>query len=338
MNISSTFEAVSQPSLFTRLADKALGDEILSGPETRSVLQCPDDELFSLLGAAFQVREHYFGRRVHLHLLMNAKSGLCPEDCAYCSQSSVSSAPIEKYTLRSKDQILQDAHKAKEAKALRFCIVTSGRGPTRGEVEEMADVVREIKRSVDIEICCCMGLLDEDKASALKAAGVDRVNHNLNTSRSHHPEICSTHTYEDRLETLRILKKVGLSICCGGIIGMGEAEEDIVDLALALRELDVDSIPVNFLHPIDGTPLEENNDLTPQFCLKVLCLFRFLNPSKEIRVAGGREHNLRSLQALSLYPANSMFVDGYLTTGGQGIYEAHQMIEDLGFEVDDRSC
>ena len=117
---------------------------------------------------------------------------------------------------------------------------------------------------------------------------------------------------------------------------MGEAEEDIVDLALALRELDVDSIPVNFLHPIDGTPLEENNDLTPQFCLKVLCLFRFLNPSKEIRVAGGREHNLRSLQALSLYPANSMFVDGYLTTGGQGIYEAHRMIEDLGFEVDDR--
>ncbi len=334
MNVPGTFEDASRFSHYARLAAKALKNEILTRPEIRSVLRCPDDELLLLLRSAFRVREHFFGRRVHLHLLMNAKSGLCPEDCAYCSQSSVSTAPVEKYPLRSKAQILQAALKAKEAKALRFCIVTSGRRPTPREVGEMAEVVREVKRSVDIQVCCCMGLLDEESARALKAAGVDRVNHNLNTSRGYHSEICTTHTYSDRMKTLSVLKKVGLSICCGGIIGMGEDEGDIIDLALALRVLDVDSIPVNFLHPIPGTPLESSHQLTPQFCLKVLCLFRFLNPDKEIRVAGGREFNLRSLQALSLYPANSMFVDGYLTTGGQGVYEAHQMIEDLGFEIE----
>ncbi len=320
---------------YTKLAQKALRGRLLTPDEMHSVLTAPQHDLLPLLQAAFQVREHYFGRRVQLHVLINAKSGLCPEDCAYCSQSSVSSAPIDKYPLLPREQIVEGAVRARAAGAFRYCIVTSGRSPTDREVETVADLVREIKQTVDIDICCCLGLLNEKKARTLKEAGVGRVNHNLNTSLRHHPEICSTHTYQDRVETLRNVQKVGLSTCCGGILGMGEKAEDVIDLALSLRELDVDSIPVNFLHPIPGTPLENRDDLNPQYCLKVLCLFRFLNPSKEIRVAGGRERSLRSLQPLALYPANSIFMEGYLTTGGQSISEAHRMIEDLGFEVEE---
>ncbi|MFQ5842708.1 MAG: biotin synthase BioB, partial [Thermodesulfobacteriota bacterium] len=212
--------------------------------------------------------------------------------------------------------------------------VNSGRGPTQREREGMAEVVREIKSNVPINICCSLGIMNEAKARILKEAGVERINHNLNTSQRHHPNICTTHTYKDRVETVKNVKSAGLSSCCGGIIGMGETEDDIMDMALALRDLDVDSIPINFLHPIPGTPLEGTNHLTPQQCLKTLCLFRFINPSKEIRVAGGRELNLRSLQPMGLYPANSIFVNGYLTTSGQKATDAHRMIEDLGFEIE----
>lgn len=216
-------------------------------------------------------------------------------------------------------------------------MVNSGRGPARREIEEMAEVVREIKENVPINICCSLGLMDQEKARILKQAGVERINHNLNTSRRFYHEICTTHSYEDRVKTVVSVRAAGLSSCCGGIIGMGETDDDVMDMAAALRELDVDSIPVNFLHPIDGTPLaatDHRNHLTPQRCLKTLCLFRFVNPTKEIRVAGGRELNLRSLQPMSLYPANSIFVNGYLTTPGQRASDAHRMIEDLGFEIE----
>jgi len=319
---------------YTKLAEKSLGGLLLSREEMAAVLNAPDGDLLALLNAAFLVRQHYYGKRVQLHLLINAKSGLCPEDCAYCSQSRVSTASIGKYPLLPQERLIEGAVRAKEAGVYRYCIVTSGRGPTEREVDQVAGVVREIKKAVDINICCCLGLLTEGKARKLKEAGVERVNHNLNTSRRYYPQICSTHPYDARVETVQNVKKAGLSPCCGGIIGMGEAEQDIMDLALALRELDVDSIPVNFLHPIPGTPLEGMHQLTPQRCLKALCLFRFLNPSKEVRVAGGRELNLRSMQAFSLYPANSIFVNGYLTTSGQRASEAHRMIEDLGFEIE----
>ncbi len=321
---------------YNQLAEKSLRGEIITRWEMKAVLQTPDEKVPELLDAAFRVRHHYFGKRVQIHMLMNAKSGLCPEDCHYCSQSSVSTAPIDKYPLVSREKLLEGAMKAKAAGAVRFCMVNSGRGPTDKEIQEMAEVVREIKSKVPIKICCSLGLLTEAKAKILKEAGVDRVNHNLNTSQRHHPNICTTHTYEDRVATVKHLKSVGLSPCCGGIIGMGETEDDIMDLALALRELDVDSIPVNFLHPIPGTPLNGARHLTPQRCLKTLCLFRFVNPKKEIRVAGGREINLRSLQPLSLYPANSIFVNGYLTTPGQKDTDAHRMIEDLEFEIEER--
>lgn len=319
---------------YHELAEKSLAGQLLSVDELRSVIDGPDERLPELLDAAFRVRFHYFGKRVQIHVLMNAKSGLCPEDCQYCSQSSVSDAEIDKYPFVAKEVLVESAIKAKEAGAVRFCLVNSGRGPTQRETENMAAAVAEIKRTVPINICACMGLMNEEKARMLKEAGVERVNHNLNTSRRNHPNICSTHTYDDRVETLNNVKAAGLSTCCGGIIGLGEDSEDIIDMAVSLRRMDVDSIPVNFLHAIPGTPLENQQTLTPQHCLRALCTFRLVNPSKEIRVAGGREVNLRSLQPLSLYPANSIFVNGYLTTSGQDASDAHRMIKDLGFEIE----
>jgi len=176
--------------------------------------------------------------------------------------------------------------------------------------------------------------LGESDARRLKEAGVDRINHNLNSSEHFHPEIVTTHTYQDRLTTIRNARAAGLEICSGGIAGMGEADEDLIDLAFALREVAPHSIPMNFLHPVEGTPMESRRELTPQRCLKILCLFRFLHPRTELRIAGGREFNLRSLQALALYPADSLFVGGYLTTPGMPADEAWKMIEDLGFEVE----
>jgi biotin synthase len=213
--------------------------------------------------------------------------------------------------------------------------VTSGRGPTDREVENLARVVRSIKRQVDIGICCSVGLLTEEKARRLKEAGVEQLNHNLNTSERYYPEICTTHTYADRMDTLDAARRAGLSLCTGAIFGQGETEEDIVDVGMALRALQPQSVPVNFLHPIAGTPLADVRYLTPYQCLRILCLMRYLCPTQEIRVSGGRELHLRALQPLSLYPANSIFVDGYLTTPGQGAKEAWQMITDLGFEVEE---
>ena len=319
---------------YSILERKALQNESLANQEMLAVLETPDEDLLLLVHAAYRVRHRFFGNSVRLHVLQNAKSGLCPEDCAYCSQSAVSTADIGKYPLLPREQILDGARKAKAGRALRYCIVTSGRGPTDREVDTVADIVREVKQTVDIDICCCMGLLDEAQARTLKAAGVDRVNHNLNTGARHHGNIVSTHTYSDRLNTLKAVKAAGIETCCGGIVGMGESRQDIVDLAVAVRELDIDSIPVNFLHPIDGTPLAGRKPMSPQDGLKVLCLFRFVNPNKEIRIAGGRELTLGSLQALALYPANSVFMEGYLTTGGQSTSETHRLIEDLGFEVE----
>jgi biotin synthase len=194
-------------------------------------------------------------------------------------------------------------------------------------------IVPEIKQKYNLKICACLGLLTPEQARDLKACGVDRVNHNLNTSDSFYSEICTTHTFADRLATLRAVRDAGMEMCSGGIIGMGERRLDVVELAITLRDLGVQSIPVNFLNPIDGTPLAGRNDLNPRYCLKVLAMFRFVNPDRELRIAGGRELHLGSLQALSLYAANSIFVGDYLTTKGQSPEADYQMIRDLGFEI-----
>ena len=319
---------------YSQLAEKSLSGEALSREECHAVLDTTDEQIIDLLSAAFRVRATYFGKIVSLHLLINAKSGLCPEDCSYCSQSSVSTAQIQKYPLLSEEQILQGAREAQQAKAIRYCIVSSGRSPGRQELKRLCQVVKHIKEEVDISICTSLGILTPEAAVALKQAGVNRYNHNLNASQRFYSQICSTHTYQDRLKTLQNARAAGMELCCGAIFGMGETDNDVIDLSMALRELKPDSIPVNFLIPIEGTPVEGQKHLTPLQCLRILCLLRFLNPRLEIRVAGGREYHLRSLQPLALYPANSIFVSGYLTTSGQTPPEAWQMIQDMGFEIE----
>jgi biotin synthase len=314
---------------------RSLSGEAITRDEASTLLALPDADVPQALQAAFEVRRSRFGKRVKLCVLQNARSGLCPEDCHYCSQSSLSTAKIDKYPLMATEQLVEGARRARAAGATRYCMVTSGRGPVDEEVDQFCDVTRAIKREAPrLEICACLGLLSEAQARRLKEAGVGWVNHNLNTSERFYPEICGTHTYQDRVETVRNVRKAGLMTCSGGIVGMGESDEDVIDLAMACRELKMDSIPVNFLHPIEGTPLEAARFLTPMKCLKVLCLFRFLNPESEIRAAGGREVNLRSVQGQALYAANSIFIEGYLTTPGQQASEAIRMIEEMGFEVE----
>jgi biotin synthase len=316
-------------------ADKALAGEPLTRGEARTVLASDDDQLLQVLQAAYRVRRAYFGRKVKLNMLVNAKSGICPEDCGYCSQSIVSTAPVAKYQLLSRDVLLDGAREAWARRAGTYCIVASGRRPSRRELREVTAAVRQIKDELPLKVCACLGLLSDEDALALREAGVDRYNHNLNTSRDHHGNITTTHTYDDRVATLESVKRAGISPCSGFIAGMGETDEQIVDVAFALREIDADSIPVNFLHAVDGTPLEGMRELNARRCLKILALFRFVCPAKEIRVAGGRELNLGSLQPLALYAANSIFVGDYLTTPGQAAESDYRMIEDLGFEIEE---
>jgi len=317
-------------------ADAVLRGESLSRESALALLRTPDQELQDLLWQSFRIREAAFGRRVKVCVLQNARSGLCPEDCHYCSQSAVSTAEIPRYRLLSEERLFDGARHAVACGARRYCMVTSGREPSDHDIERFTAASRRIKSAFPkLEVCVSLGLMNGEQARALKEAGVGWVNHNLNTSERFHGEICTTHSFADRVRTVRNVKAAGLSICCGGIIGMGESEEDIVDLALSLRELGVDSLPVNFLHPIDGTPLEGVGFLDPVRALKALCMFRFTNPSAEIRAAGGRERNLGEWQALALYPANSIFVRGYLTTPGQDVRDAHRMIEEMGFEVEE---
>lgn len=319
---------------YLSLSEKSLSGALLNHEECLGVLSTPPDKILDLLQAAFKVRDAYFGRKVIVQLLVNAQSGSCSEDCAYCSQSALSAAEIDKYPLINEEEILAGAQAAKEASAVRYCIVTSGRAPGKENLERICRAASRIKRDTDISLCASLGFLGEKEARALKSAGIDRYNHNLNTSQAFYPSICSTHTYDQRRETILQARQAGLELCSGALLGMGESDEDIINLASAFREFKPESIPVNFLHPMSGTSLEKVDYLTPVKCLAVLCLFRFLNPQSELRVAGGREYHLRSLQPFALYPANSIFVSGYLTTSGQKPEEAWKMIEDMGFEVE----
>jgi biotin synthase len=317
------------------LADLVLAGGTIDREAARRVLAAGDAEVPDLLRATARVRERHCGKRVKLCQLRNARSGLCPEDCHYCSQSAVSEADIPRYRLDSVDELLAGSRRAVAAGARRFCMVTSGRGPSENDIARFCAAARSIKAEQPaIELCVSAGLMDEPQARALKAAGIDFVNHNLNTSARHHGQICTTHTYEDRVRTVEAVRRAGLATCCGGILGMGETREDIIDLAFALRELEVDSLPVNFLIPIDGTPFEGRRELSPTDCLRALCLFRLTNPAAEIRMAGGGEGNLGWFRPLALHVANSIFVDGYLTTPGQAYREAQTMVSEMGFEIE----
>src|SRR5262249_52339305 len=248
------------------LADRTLQGEPPTRDEALAVLRSRDDELLDLLAAAFRVRRAHFGVLVKLNMIVNAKSGICPEDCGYCSQSVVSTAPIPKYSMLKAGVLVDGAREAWARRARTYCIVASGRGPSARELREVTAAVRRIKDEMPLKVCACLGLLDDDQAFALREAGVDRYNHNLHTSADHHARITTTHAYEDRVRTIEAVKRAGISPCAGFIAGMRETDEQIVSVAFALRALDADSIPVNFLNAIPGTPLEGTHELNPRSC------------------------------------------------------------------------
>lgn len=319
---------------YSAIAELSLAGELIDRPTAQTILNAPDVLLLEQLSAAYKVRHHYWSNRVRLHFLLNAQSGLCPEDCNYCSQSKISSAEIEKYPLIAQSKIVQAADRAASLQAGTFCMAISGRSPSESVFNSVLEAFEAVKSKHDLKICACLGLLSEEQTQRLAAVGVDRVNHNLNTSENHHENICSTHTFRDRVATIKNVQKAGITTCSGGILGMNESDEDIIDLAYSLRELDVTSVPINFLIPIAGTPLSTVNQLNPRRCLKILNLFRFILPKQEIRIAGGREVHLRSLQVMGLYPANSIFVGDYLTTVGQSASSDLAMIRDAGFVLE----
>jgi len=326
-------ESTADRVRFHHLADKVLAGHSVTRDEAIDILTSSDDELLDVMAAAFRLRQRYFGKTVQLYFLMNAKSGLCPEDCHYCSQSKVSEAPVPKYNILQRDKLMAAAEIAAKQQAKTYCLVISARGPNEREMKAVEQIVPEIKAKFGLDICACLGLLTPEQAERLKACGVDRVNHNLNTSETHYGTICTTHTYADRVQTLRNVRAAGLELCSGGIIGMGESHDDIIAMAMQLKELQTESIPINFLNSIEGTPFQNIDELSPQDCLRALAMFRFVNPTSELRISGGREIKLRSLQPLGLYAANSMFVGDYLTTKGQTPDADYQMVRDLGFEV-----
>lgn len=322
---------------FARWAERGIADDPIPFEDARTVLDSATP-LLPLVHAAGLIRRHFYANTVQVHVLNNVQNGACPEDCGYCGQAKTSKAPIQAYTLKSREEIIEEAAQAKASGAYRYCMVLSGRGPSDADIDHMAACIREVKERFGLRTCLSSGLLDEPKARRLREAGLDRLNHNLNTSRDHYPEICSTHTHEDRVQTLQAARSAGLQLCSGVIVGMGESTADLIEVAAQLRELRAESIPVNFLVPIPGNrvraPECDGRPLTPEFCLRILCLFRFTNPSAEVRVAAGREGHLRSLQALALEPANSLFVDGYLLTTGSGPIPTLRMLRDAGYRIE----
>ncbi len=318
---------------YSDLAEASLAGKIPDQKTAQSILTSPDIELLPLLDAAYQVRKHYHGNDVTVHIINNAQNGHCAEDCHYCVQAKSAASDIKEYPLKPENEILAEAKQAYESGAFRYCMVFAGRGPSARRTEHLAQLIKKIKSQYPIQICVSCGLLDDDKARVLKNAGLDRLNHNLNTSRRHYPEICTTHTYDDRLNTLKAAKAAGIELCSGLIVGMGETHEDILEVAYTLRDLESPSIPVNFLIPIEGTAVRNPSELTPDFCLRVLCAFRFINPKAEIRIAAGRELHLRSLEVMALYPANSLFLQGYLNAKGASRVKTLQMIKDAGFTI-----
>lgn len=320
------------------LADQVLDGGSLSRSQALEVVHADDDEVLGVLDAAFRVRKHHHGRRVRIHVLQNAKSGVCPEDCAFCSQSLQFESEVPQYGMHGVEEIVEGAKEAWDKGAVTYCVVTATRGPRPSEVDVVCEATRRIKETYPMDICASLGLLEEGQAEKLAEAGVDRYNHNLETSSDHFENVVTTHDWSDRVKTVKRAKAAGMEACCGGIVGLGEAREDRVDLALALREIGVESVPVNFLNPRPGTPLEDVNTVSPEECLKALAMFRLVHPETDVRMAGGREVVLGQMQPLALYAANSFFTDGYLTTGGQGESKDHQMIQQAGFEpviVDD---
>lgn len=316
------------------LVERILAGEEATPADALAILRTPDEEVMDLVAAVARLRRRHFGMTVKVNYLVNLKSGLCPEDCGYCSQALGSTSEILRYTWLKEDEALAQAEAGLRGGATRVCMVASGRGPSDRDVERVAGMVGTIKTEhPDVEVCACLGLLRDGQADRLREAGVDAYNHNINTAESHHDSIVTTHTYQDRVRTVARAQGAGLSACSGLIAGLGESEEQLVEALFALRDLGSESIPVNFLIPFDGTPKQQTWELSPLRCVTILAAARVVAPAAEIRIAAGREMHLRSLQAIALHLANSIFLGDYLTAQGQAAQDDLALLEDSGFVI-----
>lgn len=320
-------------------ASAEAADLQLSREEALAILNTPDEALEELVSFAETYRRKYKGNHVSIHILTNARSGNCSQDCAYCAQSCRSKADIDKYKWVADEKLYEDNDFVKEHHLSRHCIGLSGMKFSDQEIEILAEKIRKMKAD-GTHLCCSIGFLTEHQARVLKEAGLDRINHNLNSSRSYYSHICSTHTFDQRVANIRMLQGLGFEICSGGIIGMGESKEDVVDMLMELREIQPEALPINFLLPIPGTPLEhaDMSILTTAYCMKVLCLARLLVPKADIRCAAGREVYFKGEEKMLLRVVDSIFASGYLTAGGQGIKDTIKTIEDAGFTYEIESA
>jgi len=320
-----------------------LVDQVIAGqPPSRSqgvsILRCSGPEYSSYMAGAHYLKEQNFGDVVQLCSIINAKSGRCQENCAFCAQSAhhQSSPPV--YPLKSRQEIIDGARKAQQEGSHCYGIVTSGTQPEAGEeFNTILSAISEIRECFDVEPSASLGLLTKELAQALADAGCVTYHHNLETARSFFPNICTTHAYEEDVNTVKLAKAAGMKVCCGGIFGLGESQEQRVELAETLRDLDVDSVPLNFLNPIQGTPLEKHQSITPMDCVRAITMFRYFLPNKPISVCGGRETNLRDLQSwIFMAGASGTMVGNYLTTSGRDRDVDMQMFTDL--EIKTRGC
>lgn len=312
-------------------AERVLNGGEITPQEAEQLIQVSDDDTMILLAMADKIRQKFNGDEVDLCAIVNARSGKCPENCKFCAQSAHHETGVTVYPFMSTEDIVNHARKAKEAGAIRFSIVTSGRNTTNPkEFDQILEALRQINEETGLEVCCSLGLLTYEQAVKLKEVGVTRYHSNIETAPSHFPSICSTHNFEDKMSTIANAQKAGIRVCSGGIFGLNESLAQRVEMAFELKRLGIDSVPLNILNPIKGTPFEHNKPLEAFEILRTFATFRFILPKAQIRTAGGREVNLRDLQALALTGGlNGIMVGGYLTTGGRSPLEDLQMIDDL---------
>ena len=317
-----------------KIGDKVLEGKDVSIKDVLPLLGTNGPDVLDLAAVANRVREEFNGNKIDLCSLLSVKSGKCPEDCAFCAQSAHYKTEAPVYPLMDIQRIVEEAKEAQARGAGRFCLITSGREVSDKEFEIILEALGRIRGETTLDLDCSLGTLSKERAESLRKVGVTRYNHNVETAESHFLQICTTHSFRDRVKTVEVLKEQGFSVCCGGIIGLGESPQQRLELAFSLKQLGIDCIPFNILNPRPGTPLENSEPIPPMEVIKTISLFRLVLPKGTIKIAGGREANLRDLQSLALLAgANGLIVGNYLTTPGRNAADDLTMVRDLGFKL-----